>query len=761
MSAAAPDLLALDRRGFLVTTGVVAGGMALAISPARGAGTPALPVPWGPDMAAGIELSPWIEIAADGAVTVRSPNPESGNGTMTQIAMNVAEELGCAWQDVRVEIASIHRNYAENGVYKAGGLPFFGGHGTDKVRMAHCLRLGASARERLKAAAAARWQVPASEIAAEGGVLSHAASKRSLRYGEVAAEAAKLTLATEPALKPQSEWTLIGKTSPPKLFIPAVANGTAVYGIDVKVPGMVHAALRQVPVMGGRLKSFDADKVRHMPGVRAVIAIDPANSRSAPVKEETSFGLNGTTEAQPAVAVIADHFWQAKTALEALPIEWDLGPGAKVASETAIYQGMAAVRGGAGAKEVVRKGDPALATGSRVVEAEYLSPYAENAVMEPLGGTALVTASSCEVWCATQDTLQAFWVTVDETGLTPAQVKVHGTAVGGNFGRRTQAEDIRMAVAVGRQYPGVPVKTIWTREEMFRQGRYRTPIATKFRAVLDDATGLPQAVSGDLAFAGDRPLFHLTQGYADAPYFNTGVIPYVRLTTAAHPVHVLNGAYRGPCFNANAFITETFIDECAHAAGIDPLAYRLALVAMWEKPWSDVLKVAADKAGWGTKLPRGEGMGIAITSWPMATVPQFGSVMATVARVAVSKAGELTVKRVDVAFDCGKVANADAVRSQIEGGTLFGLNMTLNEEVTLRDGAIVEGNYDEYPMLRMADRLPEIHVHFDALSGHDRFDLMGELPVGPIGPAVGNAIYSATGKRLRATPFRKQDLSWT
>ena len=381
--------------------------------------------------------------------------------------------------------------------------------------------------------------------------------------------------------------------------------------------------------------------------------------------------------------------------------------------------------------------------------------------MEPLNGTALVTAESCELWCPTQDSRQAYWVAIDETGLPPEKVSVHNTLVGGNFGRRTQAEDLRMVVAIARQYPGVPVKTIWSREEMFRQGRYRTPITTRFRAVLDDATGLPEAVSGDLCFAGDRPLFQLTQGYGDAPYFNSGAIPNVRLTTNAHPVHVLNGAYRAPGLNSNAFITETFIDECAHAAGLDPLEYRLSLLASWEKPWSDTLRLVAEKSGWGAKLPKGEGLGVAITNWPVATLRNFGSTMAIAARVAVSKAGELRVQRIDVAFDCGRIANEDAVRSQIEGGILFGLNMTLNEEMTLKNGAMVEGNFDEYPMLRLGDGLPDIHIHLGALSGHDRFDLIGELPACPIGPAVGNAVYSATGKRLRTTPFRKQDLSWT
>ena len=366
----------LDRRQFLVTTGVVAGGMALALSPADAATSPALPPPWAPDAAQGYEFTPWIEIAADSTVTVRVPNPESGNGTMTQIAMNVAEELGCAWEDIRVEIASIHRNYAENHVYTKGSLPFFGGHGTDKVRMAHTMRLGASARERLKAAAAARWQVPASEITAADSVLTHAASKRSLRYGEVAAEAASMSILAEPELKPQAEWTLIGKATPAKLSIPAIADGSAVYGIDVKLPGMVHAALKQVPVMGGRLKSFKADAVKHMPGVRAVIAIDPSNSRHSPVKDETSFGL-GNSEAQHAVAVIADHFWQAKMALERLPVEWDLGSGTHYRDHNDIYLGMASIRDVGEGKVVLKKGDVGPPLASAWSKANISAPMAK------------------------------------------------------------------------------------------------------------------------------------------------------------------------------------------------------------------------------------------------------------------------------------------------------------------------------------------------------------------------------------------------
>jgi isoquinoline 1-oxidoreductase beta subunit len=245
------------------------------------------------------------------------------------------------------------------------------------------------------------------------------------------------------------------------------------------------------------------------------------------------------------------------------------------------------------------------------------------------------------------------------------------------------------------------------------------------------------------------------------PYFTSGIIPHLHISSTNLPVHVLNGAYRGPCFNTHSFFVESFIDECAVAAGIDPLEYRLKLVSRWDKPWSDCLRVAAEKAGWGQALPKGEGRGIAITSWPQAAMHDAGTIMCAAARVKVSREGELTVEQVDVAFECGRVANRNAVRAQIEGGTLFGMNMTLNEQLTVKDGIVAERNFNQYRLLRINDRLPVVNVHFDALSNHDRFDIIGEAPVGPIGPAIGNAIFQATGKRLRSTPFRSLDLSWS
>jgi isoquinoline 1-oxidoreductase beta subunit len=749
----------LSRRQFIVWGAVSAGGLALGITRAgRTRSRDPRSQPWASDEAQGSELSAWIEIAPDDTVTIRSPTPETGNGAMTQVAMNVTEELACDWSRVEIRFCSIRRDYIENGVYNRGFLPFFGGHGTDGVRMTHALQLGASARERLKTAAAARWNVPVAEIEARQSVLTHGPSGRRLRYGEVAAEAAKISLPAEPELKPQSQWSFLGKASPAKLHIPGIVTGKTVFGIDVAVPGMVHAALMQAPVHGGTLKSAKPEAVLGMPGVRAVVVVDPSKTKGAPVEPKATWALD-TSRVQSAVAVIADHYWQAKKALDALPVEWDAGAGARWTSSDEIYAAARALLDSGGGRVLRETGDVAAVTGGRAVEQTYATPYCENAALEPLGGTALVTGDSVEVWCPTQDMLQAYWVAIDETGMAPEKVEIHQTFVGGRFGRGTQADDVRMVVAIAREFPGVPVKTIWSREECFRQGRYRTPIITRFKAVLGD-DGYPAAVTSRASFVGTHPLFQLTIGYDDMPYFTSGVIPNVHLSSVHLPVNVLNGAYRGPCFNSHAFFVETFIDECAVAAGIDPLEYRLRLASKWGKPWAECLRVAAEKAGWGRPLPRGEGRGIAITCWPSPT-PSSGTIICAVAQVAVSPRGELRVKQLDYAFDCGRVANPDAVRAQIEGGALFGMNMTLNEQITLEDGIIAESNFHQYPMLRLGDRLPQINVHFEALSGHERFDIIGEAPVGPVGPAIGNAVFQATGKRLRSTPFARHDLSWS
>lgn len=740
----------LNRRQFLVTTSVMASGFLLGIHAGADDTVDA--------NNGGVELNAWVEIGTDNRITVRVPTPEIGNGTATQVAMNIAEELACDWSTIRVEFASVNRDYREGGIYNTGFLAFFGGHGTREHRLAVCLQVGASARERLKTAAARRWQVAPEEVIASDSQLSHPASNRQCVYGDVAIDAAGIQLHREPDPKPRQQWTMLGKQSPAKLNIPDITRGQATFGIDVKIPGMVHAALKQSPVHGGKLVRCEKKAVLAMPGVRAVVILDAADSKHSPVKSQANFGLQ-TSALQSGVAVVADHYWQAKMALDALPIEWDNGEGRQWRDEGMIYEAGRQQHDSEDSVPLLTVGDISAVKAGKRLEATYSTPYCENAMMEPLNGTARVTPEGVDVWCPTQDMLQAFWVTIDETGMAPERVHIHQTYVGGRFGRGTQADDVRVAVAIARQYPGVPVKTIWSREECFQQARLRTPVLTRFNAVLGE-DGYPQAIDSRLTYVGTSPVFQLPLGYSDSPYFHSGGIANVKLASNHMPISVLNGAYRGPCYNSHAFIVETFIDECAISAGIDPLEYRLTLLSNWKKSWSDCLRIAAKKSGWGRSLPKGEGLGIAIAAWPAGNKRDYGSVVCTAAHVAVSPAGQLHVKRLDITFDCGRVANADAVRAQIEGGTLFGMNMTLNEQVTIKDGAIVETNFHQYPMLRMGDQLPDIHIHFDALSGDDRFDIVGEVPVGPVGPAIGNAIFQATGKRLRSTPFLNHDLSW-
>jgi isoquinoline 1-oxidoreductase beta subunit len=746
----------IGRRQFIVSSAAFGGGMALGIVAADSADAAFLgPLPWvETDALPGAELNPWISIGADDIVTVRVATPEIGNGVMTQTPMLVAEELACDWNKIRAEFAPTSRDYRENGVYALGDAPtgYFSGRSTSADRMKLMLQVGASARERLKAAAAAEWKAPVAEISVKDSVLTHTPTGRTLRYGDVAAKAATIKLPMEPTPKPQSEWTLLGKASPAKLNIPQIVNGSAVYGMDVRLPNMAYAALRQSPVHGGKVKSFDAEKARTMPGVLAVVTVDPDEPRGLSIKSGAPFGY-GDTHVRSAVAVIAEHYWQAHKALDAVQIEWDDGPGAQWKSTGQMVDAAIAALDKPMDKLEKAVGDVGLIDKQdKIVEAVYVTPFSDQAPMEPLNGTALVTADRVDVWHPAQQSKQAFWVAADESGMDPAKVFFHQTFIGGAFGRRIFADDLRMVVAIAKKFPGRPVHTIWSREEQTRQGKYRPLVATKLRAGLDK-TGMPAVFIAHQATKGHFPRL------ADSPYA-LGCIPNVLIDAQELPIHVQTGAYRGPGYNSYAFMVETFIDECALAAGIDPLEYRLKLLANWPDPgWAKVLREVADKSGWGKSLPKGMGQGLAIANWGMNGKPEAGTTVAVVATVEVTKSGILKVHQLDAAFDCGRIVNRDAVENLAQGGVIFGLNMALNEEVNVKDGRMVEGNFDQYPILRTGDT-PQVNIHFGGLSGHDRFSELGEPPAGPVGPAVGNAIFRAIGKRIRSTPVRKHDLTW-
>lgn len=746
------DLSKLDRRQFIVNAMVLGGGMALSVGTAAEARTAI--DPWGLPVSTGAsEFNPWIVIQPDDTVIIRVTTPEIGNGVMTQCAMTVAEELGCAWSNVRAEFAPAQRNFVEKGVYSTKPIDYFAGRSTSRPRMQKLLQAGASARERLRTAAAQVWNVPVGEVEAKDSKLLHGKTGRTLRFGEVAARAAQTVLAAEPALKLEADWTFLGKAQPGKLNNSVIVNGTATFGIDVRLPNMLYAALVQSPVHGGRLKSYDFEAIRNMPGVRGVAVVDPDAAR-VPLAIPSPFPM-GMAAAQAAIAVIADHYWQARTALEAMPILWRDGDGAQWKTTEQINEAVLKACEAPGKIEVAVGDAPKVLAGAKtIVEASYLTPYCEHAMIEPLNGTALYTPERLEIWHPSQNSEQAFCVAVEESGLPPEKVFVNQTYVGGGFGRRVMGHDVRLVVAIAKQMPGRPVQVIWSREETFRQGRYRALEAARLTAALDEK-GMPKALLARIAGKG-----HYVNGMGNSVYAS-GTIPNVQVESTTVPLHVLTGAYRGPGYNSNAFILETFIDECAVAAKIDPLEYRLRLLANWgDEGWAKCLRDVAAQSGWGGTLPRGQGRGIAISNWGMDGSPKTGTTVAAVAHVEVANTGELKIHQIDLSFDSGKIINHDAVLSQLEGGAIFGLNMALNEGLTIQDGKIVEGNYDEYTMLRMPD-IPLIRIHFDGLSGNDRFNEVGEPPVGPIGPAIVNAIYAATGKRIRRTPILKQDLSWS
>lgn len=753
------NLQSINRRNFLITAAAVGGGMTIGMVVAGSdAAVPTSQAgPWGQPNA-GTEFTPWVSIKPDNTVLVRVATPEIGNGVMTQAAMTIAEELQCDWSKIQVEFAPPLRNFKEGGVYSkaGGGLAYFAGRSTSDARMKLALQVGASARERLKAAAAAEWKVAVADVEAANSALTHKPTGRTVTYGQIAAKAAAVKLAAEPALKAQSEWTLLGKASPAKLSNASIVNGTAIFGMDVRLPNMAYAALKQSPVHGGKLKSYDADAIKNMPGIISVVVVDPSEARGylgdgkppMPMKESAP---------QSAIAVVAEHYWQARKALDALPVTWDDGEGAKWKSTAQVY---AAARAALDTTEPTKVdkniGDASiLDKQAKVVEAVYQTPYSEHACMEPLNGTACVTKDGVEVWHPTQHSELAFWVAADEAGVAPEKVTFNQTFVGGGFGRRVFGHDVRMVVAVAKKVPGRPVHVIWSREEMTRQGRYRHMVAGKFRAGLDKDGKLQAMTTRVASTEGLTP-----RGLVDTPYANSQV-KNVKIETNYLPLHIKTGPYRGPGYNSLAFMSETFIDECAHAAGMDPYEYRLKMLEGYADPgFAMCLKEAASKAGWGKKLPKGTGQGIAISNWGSDGKIQAGTTVCAVATVEVTKKGLLHVQQLDISFDTGRIVNHDAVLTEVQGGTIFGLNMALNEELNIENGRIVEGNYDTYAMIRGGDA-PVINVHFGGLSGHDRFAEIGEPPVGVVGPAVGNAIFAATGKRIRSMPLRKHDLSWT
>jgi len=714
----------LTRRGFVKATLSATGGLAL------GFHLPALAAmngPWAGDPE-GAEINAWLVIAPDDTVTIRVAQSDMGQGVFTAMPMLVAEELECDWQHVRAEYASANRSLREDRVYQRMGT---GGSRAVSHSRPYLQQAGASARERLIAAAAQEWGVPASACVASKSRVSHEASGRSKRYGELAAAAAGITLEAEPEIRKPGEYQLLG-TALPRLDVPAKVDGSAVYGIDVRLPGMLYAAIAVCPVWEGRLKAVDAAPARAMRGVKEVVTMDDA------------------------LAVVADSYWRAKQALDALAPEWDLGDHAGASSEAFKVRFSKALDAKGAIAEEAGDAYGELDTAAKVIEANYSAPYLAHLALEPVNCTVHIQPDRVDVWTGSQNPESVLTVTAEETGRPPEQVHVHSCHLGGGFGRRSRPDFVARSVAVARRIDA-PVQVIFSREEDTRTGHYRPMAEFKFRAGLD-AEGKPVALVNRSAthsiLAGLRPEA-VANGIdasslswlANSPY----AFAHRSIEHHLQRTHVPVWFWRAVGATQNAFALESFIDELAHAADTCPWQFRRPLLAS-RPDMVRVLDAAAEQAGFTDELPRGQGRGIAL-------VEGFGSICAQVAEVEVSPSGDVKVKRVVTTLDCGNTVNPQTIEEQVQSSVVYGLSAALWGKVEIQDGRARHGNFDRHRVLKMAET-PQMDTHL-VLSGGDKWGGVGEPAVPPVVPAVCNAIFAATGKRVRALPLNDQDLSWS
>jgi isoquinoline 1-oxidoreductase beta subunit len=710
----------INRRNFLVAGAAATGGFSLAFS-----------FPYAPAMAAEVqEINAWVVIHPDDKVVIRIARSEMGQGTLTGLAQMVAEELACDWSKITTEYPTPGENVKRNRIWKN-----FSTGGSRGIRESnqYVREGGAIARTMLIEAAAAEWKVPASECTAANSVVSHSSGKK-LGYGHLAAAAAKLDPPKEVKLKDPKDWQVIGKPIH-RLDTMDKLTGKQMYGIDVKLPGMLTAAVKACPVNGGKLTSFDAAKVEKMPGVKKVVSVDGN-----------------------AVVVVADTYWQARTALAALPVEWDVSKSGGVQQEniTALLkEGLTATEAYVGNKA----GDAAaaIAGAAKKVEATYAFPYQSHACMEPMNATVLYTPDKCEVWCGTQNGEAALAAASEAAELPVAKCDVYKQMLGGGFGRRGRADYVRQAVLVAKQMPGTPIKLVWSREEDMQHDNYHPTTMCKMTGGLDkdgNLVGLHVRISGQSILASLAPQ-SLQNGMDPATFqgfmpsgpeaaygYN---VPNLLVDHAMRNPHLTAGFWRGVNTNQNAVYMESFMDELAEAAGQDPLAFRLKLL----KPkYAAVLKAACDKAAYGKPLPDGHFHGIA-------QVMGYGSYVAAVAEVSVSKDGTLKIHKITAATDPGYAVNPWLIERQVAGSFVYGLSAALYGEITVKNGVVEQTNFDSYNVMRI-DEMPEVETVLVPSGGF--WGGVGEPTIAVAAPAVLNAIYKATGKRVRQLPVANNEL---
>ena len=720
------------RRSFLKASAATGGGLLISLylpGTARLAEAAAAPV----------KVNSFLKIGADGKITFFCGQVEMGQGAHNALAMLIAEELEVDFENVRIEQGGIDPAFGNprySGFKAVGGFQATGGSSSVRNVGVPVRQAGATARYMLTAAAAEKMKVSPQECVAEKGWVIHQPTGKKVSYGAVASEAARIVAPAEPVLKQPGQFKIVGKPTK-RQDIPLKVDGRAIYGIDVKRPGLVTAVVARSPVLGGKVKSFNADNAMTVPGVKKVVQISSG------------------------VAVVADSFWPAKKGRDALDISWDEGPMAQVSSPD-IYRSWAELAQGSTAAERLKVGDvdKALEGGAKRIESVYEVPFLAHACMEPMNATAHFKGDSVEIWAPTQaQSWNQHWVS-QLTGLAPSAITVHTTYIGGGFGRRLESDYVVEAVETSRAAGNVPVKVVWTREDDTKHSQYRPASHNVLTAALE-SSGMPIAWRHRIVGASILEYFktfgHLlrkdgldptsVQGAAD--YFPYD-IPNVYVDYVNNNPGVPSGFWRSVGNSQNGFILESFVDELAHAAGKDPYQYRRQLLG---KPLAarllGVLDLVAEKAGWGMPLPAGVHRGIAAHF-------AYGGYCAQVAEVSVAKDGTVRVHRVVAAIDCGWVVNPDTIVTQIESGIVYGLTAALYNEVTIKNGRVEQSNFNDYPVLRMSE-MPKVEVHI--LQGQGDQGGIGEPGTPPIAPAVCNAIFAATGKRIRKLPIKNELLS--
>ncbi len=708
----------IDRRSFLVGAGA-AGGLALGF---------AVPVSVSPAnaVAAACEINCWIMIAPDDTVTVRTAHAEMGQGVMTALAMLVAEELECDWAKVRPEFVAPDQNLRRA---RAWGDMSTGASKSISSSQAYLRRAGATARQMLIAAAAARWNVAASQCIAQNSIITHPPSGRTLTFGAVAGEAAAVEPPADVVLKEPGAWKLAG-TPQRRLDVADKVTARVLYAIDTRLPDMLYAAVAHCPVYQGQVKSVDENSIAGLPGVRRVVRLPSA------------------------VAVIADSWWRAKRAVDALRVEWD-DRGNRDISSASIADAVRENLSSPPTQVGLARGDAvaALAAASRHFESDYAVPFLAHATMEPQTCTVHVTADRVDIWAPTQDAMSTLAIAASAAGVSNDKVVVHPVMLGGGFGRRNVVQDfVAEAVMIAKEVPQ-PVKMLWSREQDIAHDLYR-PVGMARLAACLDADGMPSALT--IRLAGPSFVASLVPQMGlkivDLSFVSglTSELPYefpnYLVDAAILPTHVPLGAWRGINYTQNAFYRESFIDELAHAAEIDPYLYRRRLVRNSPKNLA-VLDAAARKANWDQPLPAGVFRGIALNA-------ACGSYCAQVVELSVND-GHVRVHRVISAIDCGHVVNPLSIEMQMQGGIVYAMTAAMYGQITIKDGAAEQSNFNDYEMVRLADA-PEV-VSVIVPSG-DFWGGVGEPPIPPLAPALCNAIFAATGKRIRSLPIKNHDL---